>query len=281
MKTNQQLWTRVGVSILLLAVALSSILWLADLASSSERHAESIAALDEKKITVMELTSAAAVASVAVSAIPGDATTPIAEQIADVSSYLLLAVGAIMLEKILLTLTGYVTFTYLVPAACLLGFLSQFWAGPALRRLALKLVLFGLAICLVIPASLRVSKLVEETFEVQQTVDQAALAAEEAGDSAEDEEDSGGWLSHLGEQIISGVSDAVEEAKGLMSRFIDAVAALLIVNLAIPLVTLWFFLWLVKLILGLNIALPPLKSLRPGKRRQSAEAVVPVDSDQA
>ena len=279
MNTNKQLWTRVGVSILLLAIALSSILWLADLASSPERHAESIAALDEKKITVMELTSAAAVASVAVSAIPGDATTPIAEQIADLSSYLLLAVGAIMLEKILLTLTGYVTFTYLIPAACLLGFLSQFWAGPALRRLALKLVLFGLAICLVIPASLGVSNLVEDTFDVQQTVDQAALAAEEAGDSA-DEEDSGGWLSQLGEQILSGVSNVVEEAKGLMSRFIDAVAVLLIVNLAIPLLTLWFFLWLVKLILGLNITLPPLKSLRPGKRRQSAEAVVPVDSDQ-
>lgn len=278
MNPNQQLWKRVGVSILLLTIALSSILWLAKLASSPERHAESMAALDEKKITVMELTSAAAVASVAVSAIPGDATTPIAEQIAELSSYLLLVVGAIMLEKILLTLTGYVTFTCLVPAACLLGFLSQFCAGPALRRLALKLVLFGLAICLVIPASLGVSKLVEDTFEVQQTVDQAALAVEEAGDSA-DEEDSGGWLSHLGEQIISGVSDAVEEAKGIMSRFIDAVAILLIVNLAIPLLTLWFFLWLVKLILGLNITLPPLKSLRPRKHRQSSESVVPADSD--
>ena len=37
-------------------------------------------------------------------AVPGDATTPIANQVSELSSYLLLVTGVILLEKILLTL---------------------------------------------------------------------------------------------------------------------------------------------------------------------------------
>ena len=95
---------KLGASALLLVVALLSALWLAGTVSSPELHAKALAELDEKKITVMELTAATAVTSVAVSAVPGDATTPLASKIADLSSYLLLVVGAIMLEKLLLTM---------------------------------------------------------------------------------------------------------------------------------------------------------------------------------
>ena len=97
MNRERNIPVRLIVGILLAAAALISVLWLADLASSPERHATSLAELDEKKVTVMELTAASAAASVAVSAVPGDSTTPLANQIAELSSYLLLVVGAIML----------------------------------------------------------------------------------------------------------------------------------------------------------------------------------------
>ncbi len=50
-------------------------------------------ALEEKKITVMEMTAAVAASSIAVAAIPGDATTPLADQIAELGSYLMIAAG--------------------------------------------------------------------------------------------------------------------------------------------------------------------------------------------
>ena len=62
---------KLGTSALLLVVALLSALWLAGTVSSPELHAKALAELDEKKITVMELTAATAVTSVAVSAVPG------------------------------------------------------------------------------------------------------------------------------------------------------------------------------------------------------------------
>lgn len=273
MRRERQLLPKIGILALLTAILLVSRLFLADYVSSPERHAASIAALDEQKVTVMELTAATAATSVAVSAVPGDATTPVANQISELSSYLLLAVGAIMLEKVLLTLTGYVTFAFLIPAACILGGIALFRFRSLLLPLAVKLTVFGLAICLVIPASIRVGNLVEETFAVQQTIDEAQRAAdkaeEEAGAITEEEETNslGGWLSQIGEQITSGVSGVIAQAESALSSFVDAIAALLIVNCVIPLLVLWFFLKLTKIIW--DIDLPVSKVTGLVKRRKT------------
>lgn len=274
MRRERQLLPKIGILALLTAILLVSRLFLADYVSSPERHAASIAALDEQKVTVMELTAATAATSVAVSAVPGDATTPVANQISELSSYLLLAVGAIMLEKVLLTLTGYVTFAFLIPAACILGGIALFRFRSLLLPLAVKLTVFGLAICLVIPASIRVGNLVEETFAVQQTIDEAQRAAdkaeEEAGAITEEEEETnslGGWLSQIGEQITSGVSGVIAQAESALSSFVDAIAALLIVNCVIPLLVLWFFLKLTKIIW--DIDLPVSKVTGLVKRRKT------------
>ena len=263
---------KLGASALLLVVALLSALWLAGTVSSPELHAKALAELDEKKITVMELTAATAVTSVAVSAVPGDATTPLASKIADLSSYLLLVVGAIMLEKLLLTMLPYAAFTILIPAACVFFALSLWRPAGGLRRFAAKLVLFGLAICLVVPASLRVSRLVENTLDVQQTIDSAAQSADDVEKEAGEADDavSGGWLSQIGEQITSGVTGAIDAAEQALSRFIDAIAVLLIVNCVVPILVLWFFLWLAKAIWGIQIDASPQKiqSLRLSHRNR-------------
>ena len=207
----------------------------------------------------MELTAASAAASVAISAVPGDATTPIANQVSELSSYLLLVTGVILLEKILLTLTGYLAFKLLIPLACALVIVSLVCSRAFLRQLALKLAVFGLALWLLIPASLQVSSLVEDTFDVQQTVEQAADNMEESEEADED----GGWLSQIGDAVSGAVSGVVEDAENALSRFVDAIAMLVIVNCVIPLLVLWLFLWLAKVILGIRVEIP-VQKLRKG-----------------
>ena len=252
MKMNAQ--TAVKIALLVVCL-LTSRLFLADWTSAPERHAASLAELDEKKVTGLELTAATAAASVAVSAVPGDATTPIANQISELSSYLLLVVGAILLEKVLLTLTCYLSFGWLIPGACLLGLASLLRPRLGLQQLAWKIAAFAVVLCLVIPVSLRVGGLVEETLEVQQTVDTAARAADAIEEETDAEED-GGWLSQIGDAITGGVADLVQKAEDTLSRFVDAIAALLIVNCVIPLLILWLLLWLLKAILGLKLETP-------------------------
>ena len=134
--------------IALIIVTVLSIFVIAPFASSAKTHANSIKTLDEKKITVMELTAATAGSATALAAIPGDFTTPVANQILQLSSYLLIVIGAIFLEKVLLTLTGLVAFKFLIPISCLLYAIYVFAGKDLFKNLAIKLAAFGIVITL-------------------------------------------------------------------------------------------------------------------------------------
>ena len=151
----------------LLLVAILSITVVGKYVSAPENHQKTIASLDEKKQTVMELTAASTVTSALITLLPGDTATPIAEKMADVSGYLLVVLCAIYLEKYLVTITGYVAFTYLIPIACGLWIFNLIFANATVRKLAAKLTVFGLAISLVVPASVKISDLIGDTYQAQ------------------------------------------------------------------------------------------------------------------
>ena len=154
-------------AVILLLVAILSITVIGKYASSPENHQKTIASLDEKKQTVMELTAASTVTSALITLLPGDTATPIAEKMADVSGYLLVVLCAIYLEKYLVTITGYVAFTYLIPIACGLWIFNLIFANATVRKLATKLAVFGLAISFVVPASVKISDLIGDTYQAQ------------------------------------------------------------------------------------------------------------------
>ena len=141
----------------LLAAAILSFALVTPWAASAETHEASLTALEEKQSTVLELAAASTAASAAITLLPGDAATPIADKLADISGYFLLALCAIYLEKYLLTVTAYAAFRLLVPAACLLLAAWLLAGRDWLRKAGWKLLVFGLAIVLVIPASVKVS----------------------------------------------------------------------------------------------------------------------------
>lgn len=152
---------------ILLLVAILSVTVFGKYASAPENHQKTIASLDEKKQTVMELTAASTVTSALITLLPGDTATPIAEKMADVSGYLLVVLCAIYLEKYLVTITGYVAFTYLIPIACGLWILNLVFENATVRKLAAKLAVFGIAISLVVPASVKISDLIGDTYQAQ------------------------------------------------------------------------------------------------------------------
>lgn len=112
---------KAALAALLVLAALLSIFAVGKRASDPAYHQASIDALAEKQETVLELTAASTAASAAITLLPGDTATPIAEKLADLSGYFLIVLCAIFLEKYLLTITSCVSFTILIPAACALG----------------------------------------------------------------------------------------------------------------------------------------------------------------
>lgn len=262
------------ITIALLVIAILSIFVISKVTSSAEFHAKTIKTLDDKKITVMQLTAATAGTATAIAAIPSDATTPLANQIMELSSYLLIVVGAIFLEKILLTLTGYITFTFIIPIACLLFAIYLYLPKEILKNLAIKLAIFGLVIFLVIPLSVKITNLIEKTYEtsINQTIENAEKFGEEVEESQEDEnKEEGIWntitstVTGAISSIGKGVSKLIEKGKTILSNFIDAIAILLITTCVIPIAVLIFIIWIIKIIFGINI---PVKDIKLKKNKK-------------
>lgn len=271
---------------LLVLAALLSIFAVGKRASDPEYHQASIDALAENQETVLELTAASTAASAAITLLPGDTATPIAEKLADLSGYFLIVLCAIFLEKYLLTITSYVSFTILIPAACALGIAALFSEKlrAALGKLAWHLLLFALAIAFAIPAGVKVSSMIEDTYRasIEETIANAEQTTENiqsatsdvqsatSGETYEGEKSGlSGLFSKVTEGITGAATAAVGQLKTVLNRFIEALAVMLVTSCLIPILVLLFFAWLVKLMLG--IELPNLYSGRNRDRISSAE----------
>ena len=161
---REKLLRKVLFCAIMLLVATISYLYIAERAVSLETNREIIASIDEKSATVLKLTAASTLASAGVSAIPGDTATPIAEKLADFTEYFLLILCVLYAEKYLLTIIGAATFKILIPCACALLIVGTFWNPKAMKRLALRVALFALAIFIAIPASIGVSDMVYNSY---------------------------------------------------------------------------------------------------------------------
>lgn len=275
---------RIIAVIILVVITLISIFGVSKIASSNEFHTKSIQELDEKKVVVLELTAATAATSTAIALVPGDATTPLANQILQLSSYLLIVVGAILLEKVLLTLTGYIAFTFLIPIACLLYGIYLFAKKDILRSLAIKLAVFGIVIFMVIPISIQISNLIEDTYQesINQTIEEAKNIENESEkeNTNNESEEATGWnaFTSKAKEIVSDVGDNVSEwihkGEKALSDFIDAIAILLITSCVIPILVLILFVWIVKIIFGISIPVKEIKKIKSDNKVKNNNDII-------
>lgn len=252
-----------------LVVMILSMTFLSKAASDPENHKKTIEALDEKKADVLKLTASTAAASTAIAAVPGDATTPIANQLADFTSYFLMILMVIFLEKYLVTLTGYAAFFILIPVACLLFAAGICLDKSFLKALAMKTAVFGLVLFMVIPLSMKVSAMIEETYEstIEATVKEVQDITDEINDNTDSE---GNIFDKFASTLKNSVSELMKKGETLLNHFIELVAVMMVTSCLIPVVVLLFMLWLVRLLFGIQINVP--KDL-PGRfnRKYSAK----------
>lgn len=259
-----ELTKRIVSCVLLLLIGLGCFFGISEWQSSPETHRTSIEYLNEKQATVMKLTVASTAASAAVSALPGDTGSAIAEKLADLTSDFLIVLCAIMLEKYLLTITGYAVFRFILPAVCVLLIVRQFRSSEILAKLAFKLALFGMAVWLAVPGGITVSRMIEATYEtsLSQTIEDAQSAADDIGTSADsdaDDENSGFW-SDITSSVQNAVSGVTEKFEKLLSNVMEALAVLIVTSCVLPVLVLLFLLWIMKMLTGIDFNLPKRKS---------------------
>ena len=283
---------KIILSCLLIVAILVSVFVVSPYMSKPESYKKTIQKLNEKQTTVLEMTAAASGASLALGAVPGDATTPIATKVIDMAGYFVIILSVIILEKYFLTIGGYLTFTWILPIAFALFIVSLYWKKELFHHLGTKLLLLGIAIITIVPASVKITEIVEKTNavsinttmenfkeiqkEVEETteVDPADLTTEEeegndplsiikdVKEKVEDVvEDTKQKIEDTANPITQLSKEAIQKAKDVMNDFIEIVVIMLVTTCGIPILTVLFMIWIVKTLLGIDLAI-----LRQGDR---------------
>ena len=255
------------IAAVLAAVALVSLIVFANIASNPETYTGIIGTLDEKKGNVMMLATTTTAASAAISALPNDMGTPIADKLVDFSSYFMVILAVIYLEKFLLTTLGFLGFGILIPVACALFAVAVFLRRGTLtrvnlQRLGTKLAAFGLALALVVPVSVWLTDNVDATFD--ESLAAASAAAQEATEQLEEntqeqtQKDQGllGGIANAVQEgwngLTQGAQQALDSLGDQLNTMIDTLAVMIVTSCLIPLLVLILFLQLVKIITGLD-----------------------------
>ena len=245
---------KIAAVLAILAVMILSMSVFSKVASDPSNHEKTIEALDEKKSDVLKLTAATA-ASTALAAIPGDATTPVANKLADLTSYFLVILMVVFLEKYLVTLTGYAAFSVLIPAACVLLAVGICLNRNLLKILAAKIAVFAVVIFTIIPVSMNISSIIEETYDVsmETTIQEAEDITDEIGESTDSD---GNIIEQALSKIKDGVTGLLEKGETLLNHFIETIAVMLVTACVIPILVLLFMIWFVQMLFGIKVNVP-------------------------
>lgn len=242
---------KILICAVLLLIAVVFALPIADMASSPSTHGALIASIDEKVQTVMKLTSSCTVASVGISAIPGDTASPIAQKLADLSFYFLLILCVLYTEKYMLTVIGLAAFRVLIPCACVLGMASLFKTMRGCRKLAVQVAVLALALYVAIPAAIGLSDFVYRNYEdsFSATLESAEELTQQTSQLTQADGDKG-IISSILNQLSESALSLSNKAASILSRFVETVAVLMVTSCVLPLLGLVFILWVVKLMMG-------------------------------
>lgn len=252
--------------ILPILICLSSFCMVAQKTSTTKFHEQSIQYLDEKRNTVMTLAASSAAISTAITILPGDTGTPIANGLADLSSKFLLVLGAIYLEKYALTLTCMVTFKYIIPIICLACLINNVTKWDWLRIICIKIGIMALAMCLIVPCSVKLSKTIEATYEtsIQETIDHANNIQKKIKKDKENKN----FFEKAAEAFSSTAQKYTKMFNQSLNNFMEATAIMIVTSCVIPILVILFFLWFIQTISGMTINTKRLTTFNPVSKVQ-------------
>ena len=250
-----------GVLFLALTIILSCTV-IGNKLTDPATYDHTIEVLDHNRTTILGLTAASAAASAAVSALPDDVCSPLAQEISNFTTYFMLILSVIYLEKYLLTILGAVACYILIPAGCSAFLVNCFFPRGMLRSIGTKLLVFAAAVLLVIPTSVWVSDQINTIYakSIEITVESASAVSENLiGQVADEDEENTTVIDEakalLGD-LSGSVAGVVEQFKNLLNRFIEATAVMIVTTCLIPILVIVFFVWIVKTLFNVQIILP-------------------------
>lgn len=267
------------VAVILLIIAIISEFILADIFSDPNTYTWCYSTLDQKKTEVMTLTAVITGTSVVISAIPGNAGSAVASQLSSLSIYLLIILIFIYLEKYTLTVIGVLVFRIIVPIIALFYMIALFYKKNYIfKSIANKLLAFGIVVALIVPSSVYVSNMIQNTYdsstekaELEDIITEETLPEEDIQEQAIDQsnENSGLWESlrifpkealnsivqkeqEVIDNIKNGTTDVIEKVKGQLATWIEQIAIMIVTSCVIPVIAFLILWYLTKVIFNIQ-----------------------------
>ena len=235
---------KIMVVALLLLVAVISITKIAPWAANPDNHTHSIEQTEDKISTVMTLSGGAAATAATLSLLPGDMCTPIAEQMAELAKYFLLILSALYLEKFMIVISGFVTFTFAIPGALIIQSLSVIFNKKNLQTIALKVAFLGMVLFIIVPASVGLSDMVYQT-----QAEKVNAAVEEYNELDIEGEAQDGIF----DKITNIAGETLDKVTAFLSSLLESLAVMIVTACIIPLLVFVLLVWLVKTVFSSNV----------------------------
>ena len=251
-KYDKWIWVLVFI-----ALAVLSFTFIHDLYLKLPFIKDSITYLDGKSTTVMALTGAATSASVAITMLPNDIGTPVANELANISSYAILILAAVHFEKYLITIAAEVALKFLLPGAftvsagnTLIGF------NPRVSSIVKKVAVLSLALLCVVPVSVQFSQLIETTYkdDVELSIEETQREAEEIKEALQGKDQN--FIEEFISNITGGAATLVNGFENSLNNFVEAISVMLITACLIPVGTFALLIWILKMVLQIDVPIP-------------------------
>lgn len=277
---KQPMRNRLIMMLICIGIALTSFFVVSKWATSVESYHWVIKTLNGLQKKALGLSGTATALATGAAAIPGEAATPIANKLADVAGYMVIVYAVIIVEKYLLTITGYIAFKILFPIGCVLlaagNFLKNGWK-EFIYRIGIKSIILGVLLWGLVPTSAWVTNMVNETYaksyeadftleDTEELLDEGDTSANaDKKDEAQETKDKkfsfSGFLNNAIDAVGEVATEKLSAFEDGLNRIIEGVAVLLVTTCAIPVLVMLSFTWILKGIMGLKIPSITLQSV--------------------
>lgn len=246
----------------------------------SKPFQQTIESLEKSQNTVMTFSGTTLTTSLALSALPDDFASPLAETVSGLNTYFIFMFAVLFIEKLIVIEGTKISLIWIIPAACIL-YISSIWSTKDfLRTFANKLMILGISLVIVIPASTHLTEYVCSDYMtyVDETIAEANDGATKINDVMAASNESASFFEQLTDAFktaIKSVTDLLTYFKNVIRKFINSVAIMLVTTFAMPLLILMLFRWLLNELFAFNLSIPKFKIPLPHRLQKSSD----TDSD--
>ena len=228
---------------------------------------ESLESVEESSNTVMKFSAATLSTSLAISALPDDFATPLADSLADMNIYFIAILVMLHFEQLLIRYGVKLAFAIAIPAACGIGILSILLKKDLLKGIAARVAVLGLAVALVVPCSTHITNYIaaDLTAYVENTIadtEDGADKLNEAMEGGAEEQTIFEKLSDLFQTAINDMSNLMAHFQNTIRKCMNSIAILILTNCLMPIVNFFILKWILKETFHIAIPMPQMRRKR-------------------